>query len=153
MRYIKAGLCAVLLFCLCAVSVRAQTVDEMYREQLTASGADELLDRLPSETRELLDRLGITTLDTTADDADTATWLRELLALIKRTFSAPLAACGTVLGVLLLYAWMQGMRHTLRTDEVGDVFGTVCALVACGTVLLPLSELMAVPLSLTATLI
>lgn len=49
------------------ISAAAQTdepsADTLYQEQLEASGAQEIWDRLPEETRRLLDNLGITGLD------------------------------------------------------------------------------------------
>ena len=141
MRVVKAWVLVILLAVLCAFPARAQTLDELYREQLEASGAEELLQALPEDTHALLERLQIDSLNLdTFAKTDTRSLLGELWDLFQRVASGPLTACGTVLGILLVYAWIDGMRQTLRTEEVSSVFGVICALAACGTVMLPLSE-------------
>lgn len=136
----KVAVCTVILLMLCAFPVRAQTLDELYQEQLEASGGEALLDALPEETRELLERLNIDSLQAdTFTELDTESFLGELWNLLKSAAGGPIAAGGTVLGVLLIYAWVDGMRHTLRTEEVSSVFGVICALAACGTVMVPLA--------------
>ena len=141
MRIVKSGCFVILFIVMCVFSVKAQTVNELYREQLEASGAEELLQALPEETRVLLERLHIDSLDPDSfAKTDTGSVLNELWTICKRAAGRPLAACGMVLGILLVYAWVEGMRHTLRTEEVSSVFGVICALAACGSVMLPLSD-------------
>lgn len=140
MRTVKAGLCTIVLLVFCTLPVRAQTLDELYREQLEASGGEALLQALPEDTRALLDRLNIDSLEAdTFAELDAGSLLKELWKLCKTVAGEPLTACGTVLGILLVYAWVDGMRQTLRTEEVSSVFGVVCALAACGTVMLPVA--------------
>ncbi len=140
MRTVKTGICILVLLVLCACPVRAQTLDELYREQLEASGGEALLDSLPEETRELLRRLNIDSLQAdTFTELETDSFLGELWELFTTAAGEPLAACGTVLGILLIYAWVDGMRQTLRTEEVSSVFGVICALAACGSVMMPIA--------------
>lgn len=140
MRTMKAAVCTIVLLVLCTLPTRAQTLDELYREQLEASGGEALLQALPEETRELLDRLNIDSLEADAfTEMDTGSLLSELWELLKTAAGEPLAACGTVLGILLVYAWVDGMRQTLRTEEASSVFSVICALAACGTVMLPVA--------------
>lgn len=140
MRTVRVGMCTIILLILCTLPIRAQTLDQLYREQLEASGGETLLQALPEETRVLLDRLNIDSLDAgTFTELDTGSLLSELWGLCKTVATEPLTACGTVLGILLVYAWVDGMRQTLRTEEVSSVFGVICALAACGTVMVPIS--------------
>lgn len=140
MRRAKLVICILALLVLCAYPVQAQTFDELYREQLEASGGEALLDALPKETRELLERLNIDSLQADSfTELDTNSLLGELWELFKTAAGEPLTACGTVLGILLVYAWVDGMRQTLRTEEVSSVFGVICALAACGSVMMPIA--------------
>lgn len=140
MRRAKLVICILALLVLCAYPVQAQTFDELYREQLEASGGEALLDTLPKETRELLERLNIDSLQADSfTELDTNSLLGELWELFKTAAGEPLTACGTVLGILLVYAWVDGMRQTLRTEEVSSVFGVICALAACGSVMMPIA--------------
>ncbi len=145
-------LMAILLFC-SALPVSAQTVEELYAEQLEASGGEALLESLPEQTRELLYELGIDALDPDAfSSLDTETVWDKLWGLIATTCRAPLATAGTVIAVVLLYAWVNGLRHTLREEDTSSVFGTVCALAICGSVVLPLTGcITAVQKAMTST--
>lgn len=129
------------LLLLLTVSVRAETLDDLYREQLEASGGAQLEESLPPETRELLDRLGVHIADLSAEAPSAKTWLSIVSEMFSTVAAKPFAASAAVVGVLLIYAWVDGMRHTLRTDETETVFGAICLLSACGVILLPLSEL------------
>lgn len=132
-------LAAVLLLC-GGFPVGAATVRDLYTEQWEASGGRELLEALPDDTRDLLSRLGIDTLEPLSlTELDTPTVLEHVFSLARTVLSGPLAAAGMLLAIVILYAWVDGMRHTLRSEESAAVFGTVCALAACGSVLAPLS--------------
>lgn len=133
----------LLLFLLLAVGLGltagAETVEELYNEQLEASGGEELLRELPEETRRLLDKLGITGLemDTFSNLKPQSVW-NQLLALFSSQAGSPVRACGVVLGIILLCAWMDGLKHTVREPGSSEVFGVICALAACGTVIVPI---------------
>ena len=122
--------------------VSAQSADELYREQLDASGGDALPDSLPDDSRTLLEQLGITAPDASQfTSLDIRNVLSALARLLDTVAGKPLSVCATVLGTVVLYAWVDGMRHTLRTDDSTAVFGVVCSLSACGAVMLPLASL------------
>ncbi len=141
MRFLKLLLCTVCLLCFVTLPTRAATLDELYREQLEASGGQDLLNALPEETRRLMERLQLDLPDAPDGTADVNTWLELLGELVTAVMPESLAAGGSVLGILLLYAWVDGMRHTLRTEESASVFGAICTLSACAVVILPLSAL------------
>ncbi len=136
----KTVCCIILLLLLLVGRTSAATVEELYREQWEASGGEELLYALPSETRELLDRLNITALPQLSNDkTEPSQWLQVLRTITISVAAQPLAACGTVLGIVLIFAWVDGTRHALRADDAVSVFGAVCSLTACGAIMLPLS--------------
>ncbi len=131
-------LCLLLLFSLTA---SAQTLDELYEEQLEASGGKELLEQLPAETRELLERLGISSLEPeTLVEQDVGDILKELWSLLLSSAEQPLRSCGIVLAIVLIHAWVSGLSHTLGGDRTGTIFSAVSALAACGTIITPVSE-------------
>ncbi len=132
---------AAVLLCFGSIGVSAVTVEELYTEQLEASGGNELWDALPTETRQLMERLGITSLEPRTTPADTDTVLRELGDLTTDLLREPLGIAGTVMLIVIVYAWAEGMRSALQSSEATTVFGTVCVLALCGSVMLPLSRL------------
>ena len=139
------GIAVVVWIVLCSgFSVSAATIEELYTEQLEASGGEELIAALPDETRQLLAELGIDTPDPDAfSSLDTETIWDRLVDMLMAALRGPLTTAGTVLVIVLLHAWVNGMRQTLREEDTTAVFGTVCALAACGSVVLPLSKCIA----------
>ena len=138
----------LLLFCLAlALPAAAEgdasggsALDELYEEQLEASGADELWDSLPNQTRTLLDTLGITQFNADSFSSLTPEGVSDsLLTLLTEQAALPLRTTGILLGVVLLYALMEGMRETIKEEALSKVFGVICALTACTALLLPLS--------------
>ncbi len=123
-----------------AAAEESSEVDEIYAEQLEASGAQELWDNLPEETRRLLDNLGIDELDEEGLTALTPQGLLgSLFNLLNTQAGGPLRAGGVLLGILLLCALMDSLKHAVREEAIANVFQTVCTLAACTAVLLPVS--------------
>ncbi len=138
-------LVAVLVSVVCgSIRVSATTVEELYREQLQASGGQELIDTLPEDTRQLMEALGIDALESDSfTTLDTNNLLRELGKLAAQAFREPLAHAALVMLLVLLCAWTEGLRDTLHSEETTTVFAAVCALALCGSVMLPLSQCIA----------
>ncbi len=131
-------LCSCWMLC---IPVGATTVEELYKEQLEASGSETLLESVPEETKELLSSLNITSLDKDSlNSVDLPSVWEMILNLLSLVAPKPLAACGTVLGITVLYAWIEGLKNTLHTEETSTVFAVVCSLAACGAVMLPIAE-------------
>ena len=127
------------LLALPAAAAEADTA-QIYGEQLEASGADDLIDTLPEETRRFMEGLGITSLQ--PDDLTglaPQNVLESLLGLLGEQAKTPLAACGVVLGIVLLCALMDGARQLAKEPAVSEVFGVICALAACTAVLIPVA--------------
>ena len=131
----------LLLFALpAAAETETQTVDELYQQQLEASGADDLLDKLPDETKALMDKLGITGLDADGFSAlEPNSIVNNLLNLLSQESSGPLQTAGILLGIILLCALMESIKQTVKEPAMSEVFGVVCALGACTAVLIPVS--------------
>lgn len=129
--------CLLLAMGLC-LTAGAETIEDLYNEQLEASGGEELLRDLPAETRELLDKLGIDSLemDSLSSLKPQSVW-SQMLALFSSQAGSPIRACGVILGIILLCAWMDGLKETVRNSS-SEVFGVICALAACGTVIVPI---------------
>ena len=93
-----------------AAEAEEPSADELYQEQLEASGAQEIWDKLPEETRLLLDNLGITGLDKDSLSGLTPqASLSGLLGLLADQAGGPLRSAGILLGIILLCALMDGM--------------------------------------------
>ena len=142
-RIIKAVLA---LFVLLAWPVAGETdsdqvdTDTLYAEQWAASGAQELWNQLTPETREQLNRWGIT--DFSSIDFSSLSpegTLEGLLGLLAEQSATPLAAIGMVLGIVLLCSLMDGMRQTAGRGEAAHIFSLVGAAASYAAVLVPLA--------------
>ncbi|HIZ19881.1 MAG TPA: stage III sporulation protein AE [Firmicutes bacterium] len=115
-------------------------LDELYAEQLEASGAQELWENLPTQTKALLDSLGISEFNADLFSNLTPQGVSSsLFSLLVEQVGAPLRTMGILLGVVLLYALMDGMRETVKEEALSRIFGVICAIAACTALLVPLS--------------
>lgn len=137
----KPLLTLALIFLFSGLCCSAETtLDQMYNEQLEASGAERLWDSLPKSTRDLLYNLGIEEFDAGSfTDISPKTAFGSMVKLIKQRAVNPFSAAGVLLGVVLLYAFLEGARQTVREESVSKVFGTVCAIAVCLALIVPIS--------------
>ncbi|MBR2338310.1 MAG: hypothetical protein IKA63_02460 [Clostridia bacterium] len=135
---------AIGLLLLLSISVSAQTLDELYEEQLEASGGKELLEALPPETQDLLDRLGISSLSPEGfSKQEPQAILQELWSLMVKVGGTPLRSGAVVFGIVLLHAWVSGLNQTLGGQKNTALFSVISALAACGVVIVPISQCIA----------
>ncbi|MBQ9859301.1 MAG: hypothetical protein IJO76_01310 [Clostridia bacterium] len=141
MKRVVAAMCLCLLL---ALPVAAQAEGEqLYAEQLEASGAAQLTERLPKDTATLLEAFGDDLLQPSAYVGlrfDTV--FRTLGELLSVQRGLPLQALGCLLGVVLVSALFRGMEGTAQSPFLQTVFHMVAALAAAGGLLVPLLSLL-----------
>lgn len=118
-----------------SLTVGAQTT-ELYEEQLAASGADKLTERLPADARELLEALeldGISQDDYT--QLELSAVLNTLLSLLRENTAAPMAALSAVLAVVVLSAMFGGLQGLADRSPLRQTYHTVSVLAAAGLLL------------------
>lgn len=139
----RIGLCCTLLI-LCLFPLQAQAeesaadTDTLYAEQWAASGVEDLWSVLPEETRELLNEWGVydfSDIDLTGSQPQEV--LKGLWRLFTTQSSGPLAACGVVIGTVILCALMDGLRQG-NESAASSVFSLVGAVASYTAVLVPL---------------
>lgn len=117
------------------MSVGAQTT-ELYEEQLAASGAGELIERLPADAQELLETLkldGITPNDYT--QLELSAVLNSLLSLLQTNITAPMGALLSILAVVMLSAMFGGLQGLADRSPLQQTYHTVSVLAAAGLLL------------------
>lgn len=108
-RCIRFCLCLCLLVCLCATAVSA-AVDEDYRRQRQASGAEDLPRHLPADVQQLLEQMNVDLLDPSAYENLSVQRVTEMLLRLLHTQShSPLQALRMLLGVVLVSALLGGL--------------------------------------------
>lgn len=132
---------AILCVFLFSYSAQAEQTDVYVQEQLQQSGAEELWSDLSPEAQELYGRMGVQSIEDLAEITLSADKLGETLWDIFRTQAkAPLAITGTMIGAVVLCAYLGGMRDTLGTDGVKPLYQTVCVLGICGVMVIPFTD-------------
>lgn len=131
----------IALLLLSPVTAFADTPEEIYRDQLAASGGDELYDQLPQESKDLLRSFGIEGVEPENYTAlKPGAMLSGLLEAVKGQSGGVLAACGLILGILLLGTLGESFRSLIREDRMGSAFSAICGAAACATVLWPIAR-------------
>lgn len=134
-------LTVVLLLCL-SLTVSAETT-EMYAEQLKASGADQLVERLPEDAQALLETLE---LDGFAQNGFTqlelSTVLNTLLSALQENTAAPLQALLSLLTVVVLSAMFGGLQGLAGRVPLRQTYHTVSVLAAAGLLLSAVGSLL-----------
>nr|WP_317413469.1 stage III sporulation protein AE [uncultured Solibaculum sp.] len=120
----------------------SSTVSEYdFEDQLKASGADELTDELPQETKELLRKLGI---DSIGPDSllglTTGNVSSTLVDTVKESAKGPLKSGAAVGGIILLCALLEGFKVSFGERPLAGVFGGVAALSVGVAIVLPVLE-------------
>lgn len=133
-------LTAAMLLCF-SFSVGAQPT-QLYEEQLAASGAPQLIERLPASARELLESLeldGFSQSDFTQLEFSSA--FQTMLSLFKDNTGAPLRAFVSLLGVVLLSAMFGGLQGLSDRTPLRQTYQTVSVLAAAGLLLTSVGSL------------
>ncbi len=141
MKRIAIAVTALILLVLLSGSVSAQSAQELYEQQLEASGAGELYSLLPDETQALLRRIGVDGLSVDAALSMTPqTVLSTLHDLFREESTAPFTAATLLLGVLLLLGFFEALQPA--SGERSAMFRAVCVLAAVTPLLIPLWQTM-----------
>ncbi|MDD5952891.1 MAG: stage III sporulation protein AE [Oscillospiraceae bacterium] len=138
----------VLLFTVCCVFFwAAPTVygeeasrpdSAVLEQQLEESGAKELPDRLPEETREGLSEIGVDSVDLEQVGAvDAGDILSSIVRSITEKLPSILTAFFSMIAVMLLLALVNSMKLSLGEQPVGGVIHLVGMLCVIGIVLTP----------------
>ncbi len=123
-----------------ARAVEDEQMDQTYAEQLEISGAKELEDALPSETREQIADWGLSLDDPESmSSPDAATVFSHLLTLAATAVSTPLTAGAATLIVVLVCGVFGVLKRegASHFDSLMEYFGVLCV---CSISLLPLMD-------------
>ncbi len=124
------------------LSVQADT-DALYKEQLTAGGADALPQQLPANVRELLEDMG---LDVASPDSFVTFSVQQVWTLFGDLFAqqgtGPVTVAASLLAVVLLAGLFAGFGNGLGPPGLQQTYHTVTVLASCGLLLVPLTGLL-----------
>ncbi len=130
----------IFAFPLTAFAAQQQTdLEDYYNQQFKQSGADDLPDHLPNDTRKALENLGIEGTDWKKITSITPENLfSQILSIVGGKTTEPLKAAVSVLAILLLCSLLNGMKLSFGDRPVGGVIGMVGTLCICTIVIQPI---------------
>ncbi len=134
----------LVLFGALTLSVSAATdIGRLYAEQLEASGAEGLVQRLPADAQELLDSLDMDLADPTAfTHLSTDSVLTMIVDLLRSQYAVPLTAVVSLTVVVILSAVCSGFESAAHCLPLRQTYQSVAALAAAGMLMVPLSSLL-----------
>ncbi len=131
-----------LAFLLFPVSVYAQT-SAIYEEQLAASGADTLVERLPADAQELLSALELDGLSQNSfSNLSLSAALNTVLSMLRADTTVPLQALSSLLAVVVLSSLFGGVQSLAQRPSLQQTYHTVSVLAAAGLLLTSLGTLL-----------
>ncbi len=139
--WIRLGYILLVSLILCRFLILFSVAEErdIYDEQWQASGAKELIDSLPDETKEFLSDLGIEEFELSSiSTLQPNSAARFVLSVADRQKSVPLSVLGVLLGTLLLCCILNGMQKLPHEEMLSSTYKTVGVLAVCTALFLPL---------------
>lgn len=102
----------------------------------------QLIEALPDDTRQLLNRLDIYGPDYSSIlNMDFSKVAGEIMTLIFGEGKTPFGVFASVCGIMILFAVLDGFREGLKSSPMGEVMGTVSVLAVTSLLVLPVTKL------------
>lgn len=141
-RWLCTGLlCVVLLFCGSAIAYAEEAefiTEAQLQEQMEDSGALELPDRLPDDTREELSAIGVDGIDLDQlSKVSAATVITEILRNFTEKLPSILGVFFAMLAIMMIAAFVNSMKLSLGEQPAGGVINLVSILCIIGIVITP----------------
>lgn len=131
----------MVMLCCFSLPVGAQTAS-LYEEQLAASGAQELVERLPADARDLLATLELDGLSQeNFAGLALSSVMSTLLSLLRNNTAAPLQMLASLLAVVVLSAMFGGLQGLSDRTPLKQTYHTVSVLAAAGLLLASVGSL------------
>lgn len=113
--------------------------NEYYEEQLKESGAAELSDSLPEDTKKILGELGVDGTDwQDISGISPENYFQKILSVFTGKAKNPLKVMAGILAVILLCALLNGMKLSFGEKPMGGVIGMVGTLCVCSIIVAPI---------------
>lgn len=114
------------------------TPDELFEQQLEASGAGELLFTLPNETQVYLQKLGIEEISAgSLLSLEPSQFFQVIWLMVKDTLAKPKILFFSILGIIILCSLIDGFKEGFLQKSIGSVFSTVSVLCIIAGIISP----------------
>lgn len=130
---------AVSIFLFPVSAFAAEIKADYYSQQLQESGAADLTDKLPEDTRKALDNLGVDGSNGQNITSLTPQNLfQQILSMVAGNVKEPIQAAVSVIAVMLLCALLNGMKLSFGDRPMSGVIGLVGTLCICTVMIQPI---------------
>lgn len=144
--------CLALVFVVFAISVSAAETDstqsqddamfqEYYEQQAEDSGANDLPNYLPDDTKSQLDQMGISGVDwNSIQSIQPNSVFSQILKMLGEGVQAPMKALLSLLGIMMLCALLNSMKINLGEKNMGGIMNLIGTLCICMVVITPIVQ-------------
>lgn len=121
--------------------VPCYALETAFDAQLEAIEKDDIEDALDEETKDYLESIGADiSYDFASEPFDYGALLNELGGIASISSSQPLKSCAALLGIIVIFAILQGIKDSAGSSEMFDTAGFVISAVACAAISFPIAE-------------
>ncbi len=132
----------IFLFPLTVCAADGNEAEELYRDQLSASGAGSLHEQLPEETKKLLSDMDVSlgSIDELSS-FNGGKIVETITSVIAEKGRTPIPTAFVILGVMLLCAFTNGFEIKAGKGVQGNIVSAAGTLGVCGAVIAPVTDL------------
>ena len=144
--------CLALIFVVFVIPVSAAETDstqsqddamfqEYYEQQAEDSGANDLPNYLPDDTKSQLDQMGISGVDwNSIQSIQPNSVFSQILKMLGEGVQAPMKALLSLLGIMMLCALLNSMKINLGEKNMGGIMNLIGTLCICMVVITPIVQ-------------
>ena len=144
--------CLALIFVVFVIPVSAAETDstqsqddamfqEYYEQQVEDSGANDLPNYLPYDTKSQLDHMGISGVDwNSIQSIQPNSVFSQILKMLGEGVQAPMKALLSLLGIMMLCALLGSMKINLGEKNMGGIMNLIGTLCICMVVITPIVQ-------------
>lgn len=144
--------CLALIFVVFVIPVSAAETDstqsqddamfqEYYEQQAEDSGANDLPNYLPDDTKSQLDQMGISGVDwNSIQSIQPNSVFSQILKMLGEGVQSPMKALLSLLGIMMLCALLNSMKINLGEKNMGGIMNLIGTLCICMVVITPIVQ-------------
>ena len=114
---------------------------EYYEQQAEDSGANDLPNYLPDDTKSQLDQMGVSGVDwNSIQSIQPNSVFSQILKMLGEGVQAPMKALLSLLGIMMLCALLNSMKINLGEKNMGGIMNLIGTLCICMVVITPIVQ-------------
>lgn len=134
------------------VSDKEDLINKYYKEQLKTSGAEDLLNELPQETKNSLSQFGVDDFNwKSITQLKPESVFSELSRIVKDKSPTPFKTLIQIIGIIILCALMEGLKISFSESALSEIIGMISVLCICLVIINPVVNCIASSVSIIKT--